>query len=177
MIAMTLTVTIKRRKHYSMKTKREVLASIAALHLSERAASARFGVPRRTLAGWLGLKESILGFQGSEKALARTPGRKPIIPFPGELLTFMKDVRRANRALTTAKMAGYIRSQHPQWLDGYMQDKKSIDKAYASLMRLLCRFAANHGFSRRTPSGLKVRQIFLAFDIMRTQVMLCRNPK
>ncbi|KAK1939002.1 Deoxynucleoside triphosphate triphosphohydrolase SAMHD1 [Phytophthora citrophthora] len=130
------TASTKRRKNYSVKLKR---------HQSLRAASRKFGVPRRTSSDWVKEKENILSFKGLEKTLARTTGIPELIPFSTELVTYMKDIRHTDQPLTTTKMAHYIKTEHLHWIAAYTATKAREDAAYESLLRLM----------RRTPHGLK----------------------
>ncbi|KAG3161856.1 hypothetical protein PC128_g20722 [Phytophthora cactorum] len=153
LIDSTLLHTKKRRKHYSIKQKREALRATAGL--SQRDAASSQVVPRWTLTSWRKKQDAIYSFQGSEKTLSRAPGHREIVPFGKELITFMKDTRRDCRVLTAAIMASYVRDEHPDWLHRYMEDKKNASTAYESLLRLMRRFAYRHGFVQRTPNGLK----------------------
>ncbi|KAK1932284.1 Tigger transposable element-derived protein 6 [Phytophthora citrophthora] len=141
------TASTKRRKHYSVKLKRHILTALDTEQLSLRAASRKFGVPRRSSSDWVKEKENILSFKGSEKTLARTTGTPELIPFSTELVTYMKDIRAAND-----------HQKHPHWIAAYTATKAREDAAYEYLLRLMRRFAYRHGFSRRTPHGLKEKQ-------------------
>ncbi|KAK1938264.1 hypothetical protein P3T76_009414 [Phytophthora citrophthora] len=148
-----VSASIVRRKHYSIHTKHAVILGTEGM--SVRAAAKAFGVLRRTLTDWVAEKENHFAFQGSENTPARTPWRTESIPFSPELLTYMKDQRRADQALTTTRMVQFIRSSYLQWLTEYTENKKDTSTAYDSLFRLLRRFAYRHGFTQRTPHGLK----------------------
>ncbi|OWZ14769.1 hypothetical protein PHMEG_00011698, partial [Phytophthora megakarya] len=112
----------KRRRHYSMKQKRDALVSTEGM--SQRKAASAQGVSRWTLTTWRRRQGDIFAFRGSEKALSRAPGRPEILPFKVELNTFMKDTRRGSRSLTASIMTSYVRDEHASWLDGYVKDKK-----------------------------------------------------
>ncbi|OQR84322.1 hypothetical protein ACHHYP_13526 [Achlya hypogyna] len=86
-----------------------------------------------------------------------TKSKDIAIPFGQELVTFMKDLRREERILTTAKMVTWISSYHAGWLEDYMS-KCTEKAAYNSLLRLLQRFAHRHGFVQRVPCVSKLRQ-------------------
>ncbi|KAG3079098.1 hypothetical protein PC121_g7092 [Phytophthora cactorum] len=145
--------TKKRRKHYSIKQKREALRTTAGLR--QRDAASSQGVPRWTLTSWRKKQDAIYSFQGSEKTLSRAPGRREIVLFGIELITFMKDTRRDCHVLTAAIMASYVRDEHPDWLHRYVEDKKNASTAYESLLRLMRQFAYRYGFVQRTPNALK----------------------
>ncbi|KAL3671513.1 hypothetical protein V7S43_003434 [Phytophthora oleae] len=51
-------------------------------------------------------------------------------------------------------MAQFIKENHSDLLYDYKATKKAISTAYDSLLRLLRRFAYQHGFVQRTPHGL-----------------------
>ncbi|KAK1940063.1 hypothetical protein P3T76_008386 [Phytophthora citrophthora] len=121
----------KRRRHYSSKQKREVLQ--ASEGLSQRKAASSQGVPRWTLTTWIQCKEDIFAFRGSEKVLSRAPGRPEILPFRVELITFMKDTCRGSHPLTASIMASYVRDEHAEWLEDYLNEKKDAAAAYESL--------------------------------------------
>eukprot|EP00644_Phytophthora_capsici_P009260 jgi/Phyca11/107305/e_gw1.13.625.1 len=143
----------KRRKHYSYRTKREVLQKTEGM--SERQAARSQGIPRWTISDWRKKKEEIFAFEVSEKTLSRAPGRPESVPFGMELITYMKDTRRDCLPLTARSMATLVRDSYSTWLLVYVKDKKDASTAYESLRRLLRRFAYRHGFVQRTPSGLK----------------------
>ncbi|KAK1938296.1 hypothetical protein P3T76_009446 [Phytophthora citrophthora] len=121
----------KRRRHYSIKQKREVLQ--ASEGLSQRKAASSQGVPRWTLTTWIQCKEDIFAFRGSEKVLSRAPGRPEILPFCVELITSMKDTRRGSHPLTASIMTSYVRDEHAEWLEDYLNEKKDAATAYESL--------------------------------------------
>ncbi|KAK1929095.1 Tigger transposable element-derived protein 4 [Phytophthora citrophthora] len=95
------TVSTKRRKHYSVKLKRQVLTALEQLSL--RAASRKFGVPRRTASDCVKEKENIFSFKGSEKTMARTTGTPELIPFSTEIVTYTKDIGCTDQPLTTTQ--------------------------------------------------------------------------
>ncbi|KUF90508.1 Drug/Metabolite Transporter (DMT) Superfamily [Phytophthora nicotianae] len=144
---------IARRKLYSFRIKRAVLQGAEGMRV--RAAATQFGIPRQTLSDWIADKENILAYKGSEKTLALTTSRPESIPFSPTLVVFMKDLRRTDQALTTTRMAQFIRENSFDWLTDYTTNKKDTAAAYDSLLHLLRRFAYRHGFVQRTPHGLK----------------------
>ncbi|OQR82274.1 hypothetical protein ACHHYP_20804, partial [Achlya hypogyna] len=95
-------------------------------------------VPRSTFQGWLERKEDYLGLTkcGQRKHLADR-SVDVAIPFGPALLTFMKDVRRDEQILTTARMIAWITAHHKRWLRAYLKAKRS---GYNSLLRLLQRY-------------------------------------
>ncbi|KAG3114343.1 hypothetical protein PI124_g6828 [Phytophthora idaei] len=125
--------------------------------MSEREACRTQGVPRWTLNDWRKSAESIFGYTGSEKTLARTPGRREVIPVGIELITFMNDTRRDSEVLTAKTVASFVHDEYHEWLEGYVEGKKDAVTVYESLLRLLRCFAYRRGFVQRTPSGLKVQ--------------------
>ncbi|KAG6953837.1 hypothetical protein JG687_00012176 [Phytophthora cactorum] len=92
--------------------------------MSEREAARTQGIPRWTLNDWLKTKEEIFAYAGSGKKLSRGSGRREIVPFGIELVTFMKDTRRDCEVLTAKIMAGFVRDQHPDWLQSYLEGKR-----------------------------------------------------
>ncbi|KAG2798755.1 hypothetical protein PC118_g18352 [Phytophthora cactorum] len=153
LIEASLTTGKKRRKHYSMKEKRAVLWAIEGM--SEREAAQTQGILRWTLNDWRKTKEEIFTYSCSEKHLSRGLGRREIVPIGMELVTLMKDTRRDCEVLTAKIMAEFVRDQHPDWLQSYLEGKQDAATSYESLLRLLRRFAYRHGFVQRTSSGLK----------------------
>ncbi|KAG6954652.1 hypothetical protein JG688_00012253 [Phytophthora aleatoria] len=79
------------------------------------------GVPRWTLNDWRKSAESIFGYTGCEKTLARTPGRREVIPVGIELITFMKDTRRDSEVLTAETVASFVHDEYREWLEGYVE--------------------------------------------------------
>ncbi|ETP21286.1 hypothetical protein F441_05141 [Phytophthora nicotianae CJ01A1] len=67
----------------------------------------------------------------------------------------MKDLRRTDQALTTTRIAQFIRENYFDWLTDYTTNKRDTAAAYDSLLHLLRRCAYRHGFVQRTPHGLK----------------------
>ncbi|KAE9086111.1 hypothetical protein PF005_g20817 [Phytophthora fragariae] len=127
-----------------MKKKRAVLRATEGM--SEREADRTQGTPRWTLNDWRKSTDDIFGYKGSEKTLSRIPGRRELVPFGIELITFMKDTRRDSEVLTAKTMASFVRDVYPDWLESYIRGKKDTATAYESLLRLLRRFAYQHGF-------------------------------
>ncbi|KDO31021.1 hypothetical protein SPRG_19567 [Saprolegnia parasitica CBS 223.65] len=83
-------------------------------------------------------------------------GRKEIIPFANELLTYMKDLRRSRRCLAVAIMVEYIKEHQTAWLDKYENEYK--DKTIANLTRLCSRFATRHCFVRKSITTAKMSE-------------------
>jgi transposase-like protein len=86
----------QHRRRYTIAYKREAI-QLAEI-VSEEIVSARLGISRWTLRGWIANATAIMTHQG----LARRPtvggqGRHEMIPFSQDLVTHMKDVRREER--------------------------------------------------------------------------------
>ena len=108
----------KRRKR---KLKRDELRAVEGL--SQREAVRQQVVPRWTLNDWRRAKDSVTSYPRSENRVSRGPGRRGIIPFGGELVTFMKDTRRDCEVLTAKVMAGFVPDVYPEWLGFYTEAK------------------------------------------------------
>ncbi|KAG3108208.1 hypothetical protein PI124_g12450 [Phytophthora idaei] len=80
--------------------------------MSKREASSTQGIPRWILNDWRKFAESIFGYTESEKTLARTPGRREVIPFGIEVNTSMKGSRRDSEVLTAKTMASFVRDEY-----------------------------------------------------------------
>ncbi|KAG6945183.1 hypothetical protein JG687_00017436, partial [Phytophthora cactorum] len=103
------------RKHHTIKAKRDAKREVEGL--SQREAVRQQGFPRWTLNDWRKGKEGIRSYTGSEKKLSRGQGRRKIVPFGNELVTFMKDICSDCEVLTATVMACFVHDQHPEWLD------------------------------------------------------------
>ncbi|KAG3119769.1 hypothetical protein PI125_g1757 [Phytophthora idaei] len=123
LIDSTLLHTEKRRKHYSIKQTREALRATAGL--SQRDAASSQSVPRWTLTSWRKTQNAIYYFQGSEKTLSRAPGRREIVPFGIEPITFMKDTRRDCHVLTAASWPATIVTSTPTGCIGTWRTRKT----------------------------------------------------
>ncbi|KAG6945606.1 hypothetical protein JG688_00016477 [Phytophthora aleatoria] len=141
--------------------KRAVLRAIEGM--SERVASRTQGIPRWTLNDGRKSAESIFSYTGSEMTLARTPGRREVIPFGIELITSMKTTRRDSEVLTAKTMASFVRDEYHEWLEGYVEGQNDTVIAFESLLRC---FAYRHGFVQRTRSGLRVKVLFKLFLLL-----------
>ncbi|ETV73526.1 hypothetical protein H257_11650 [Aphanomyces astaci] len=67
----------------------------------------------------------------------------------------MIKVRDAERAVTCRHLVNYLKRNHKDWLDEYLAVKPY---GYKSLLKLLQRFCARHGFSRQKPAKAKRNQ-------------------
>ncbi|KAG6965307.1 hypothetical protein JG688_00007298 [Phytophthora aleatoria] len=108
--------------------------------MSEREASRTQGISRWTLNDWRKSAESLFSYTGSEKTLARTPGRHEVIPFGIDLITFMKDTRRDSEVLTAETMASFVWDEYHDCLEGYAECKDTVT-AYELLLRRAWRIA------------------------------------
>ncbi|RQM31164.1 hypothetical protein B5M09_013627 [Aphanomyces astaci] len=103
------------------------------------------GYSESSVPEWIRDKPSLLGFQGSKtrKKNARPNGAKPIIPDSADLVTYLKDLRRDEKAVTSSQTMQFLRAGHMAWIQDYMATRAS---GYNSLLRLLQKFADRHGF-------------------------------
>ncbi|RHY03048.1 hypothetical protein DYB25_009870 [Aphanomyces astaci] len=125
---------------------------IDVVRLAERTtvrhAAVTTGYSESSVREWIRDKPSLLGFQGSKtrKKNARPTGAKPIIPDSADLVTYLKDLHREEKAVTSSHMMQFLRAGHMAWIQDYMATRAS---GYNSLLRLLQKFADRHGFSKQ----------------------------
>ncbi|OQR87762.1 hypothetical protein ACHHYP_20350 [Achlya hypogyna] len=144
----------RTRNSYTLRKKIEVLDGFHRAGLSVTAFHEANGIPESTLKTWLAIELSLrsLGVALSRRR-RHGGGRPPSIPFSQGLLTYIKDLCRASRAVTVSRLIEFIKPEEPEWLQNYV-----ATKAPDSLMRLLREFIYRHGFSRKRATSKKLAE-------------------
>lgn len=95
-----------RKEHLcSYKISEKVTAIKVARDIGVRRAEIECKVPRRTLRDWVDKDTQHEEFTGNKKNTALGgQGRKEMVPFAQELVTFMKDRRRNDKVDTNSKV-------------------------------------------------------------------------
>ncbi|RHY27808.1 hypothetical protein DYB32_006513 [Aphanomyces invadans] len=123
---------------------------------STRDLQAATGIPKSNLARWAKQSGKLQSFDGSGKWFNLDgAGRPKEIPDTAALKAFMVKLREAERAVNCTHLVNYLKRYHSDWLSAYLRNKT---KGYQSLLKLLQRFCARHGFSRQKPSRSKTTQ-------------------
>ena len=147
----------KRRRFYTIATKVKAIKLLMA-GISSYQVSRDYNIPRWTLRTWKSKVSQYMSYTGSKKkkCIAKR-GRTPILPNPHELVTYMKDIRREEKALCTSHIINYLKIHCKNWLTKYLAEKNARSKSN-SLYRLIQRFCHRHGFSRQRLTRRKITQ-------------------
>ncbi|KAH9110046.1 hypothetical protein AeMF1_015036 [Aphanomyces euteiches] len=126
---------------------------------SVREAARITGWNESSLREWIRDIDKLKNFKGSKARKKNTSncGAKPIIPDSYELAVYVRDLRREEKAVTTAHLINYLRVNHNTWLQDYV----TRSSGYKSLLRLLQNFAHRHDFTRQRICRQKKTQIDL----------------
>ncbi|CAK4691930.1 unnamed protein product, partial [Aphanomyces euteiches] len=113
---------------------------------SVREAARITGWNESSLREWIRDIDKLKNFKGSKARKKNTGncGAKPIIPDSYELAVYVRDLRREEKAVTTAHLINYLRVNHNTWHQDYVTTRSS---GYKSLLRLLQNFAHRHDFT------------------------------
>ncbi|KAH9181619.1 hypothetical protein AeNC1_016405, partial [Aphanomyces euteiches] len=71
---------------------------------------------------------------------------------------YLKDLRRQEQEISMLHMVAYVQYTQPAWYANYMDNKRSAERGFDSLVHLLRAFCRRHGFSHRTACPSKLRQ-------------------
>ncbi|KAF0720579.1 Aste57867_219 [Aphanomyces stellatus] len=133
-----------------------MLVLFESLDISEHKFSATHGISRSTWYGWMQTSDKIKASKRNKKRpTLGGQGKKPIIPFTNELVSFMKGVRREEHILTSMHMVTFMKTYHREWLENYTADKGD---PYKRLLELCQAFAHRHRFAHRVPCHSKMVQ-------------------
>ncbi|RHZ15673.1 hypothetical protein DYB37_012412 [Aphanomyces astaci] len=113
-------------------------------------------IPKSNLSRWKRQTQSHVNFEGNKKRFHLDgAGRSTELPCSDALEEFMIKLRDAERAVTCTHLVNYLKRNQKDWLDEYLAVKTC---GYKSLLQLLQRFCARHGFSRQKPAKAKRSQ-------------------
>ncbi|RHY67047.1 hypothetical protein DYB38_010291 [Aphanomyces astaci] len=127
---------------------------------STRELEAMTGIPRSNLSRWGQQADLLMSFDGNKKRFNLEGAGRPVeLPCEDGLEILMHKLRDAERAVTCTHLINYLKRHHKEWLAGYHASRRS---GYKSLLRLLQRFCARHGFTRQKPAKAKKSQVGLA---------------
>ncbi|RHY44148.1 hypothetical protein DYB34_011363 [Aphanomyces astaci] len=118
-------------------------AVVTAQATGVREAARQLGYAERTIRLWVQEQSKLASFEGSKTRKKNTGncGAKPILPAAHALVTYMKDLRRHELAVTSSHIMRLLREDNMEWIVNYMTTRK---EGYKSLLRLLQRFADRH---------------------------------
>ncbi|RHY90180.1 hypothetical protein DYB37_012834 [Aphanomyces astaci] len=137
--------SIKRRIRPSIAQKLNAIA--VAERTTVREAASTLGFPEGYIPSWMANQAKLKRCR-DVKATKQNTGKSGairIIPDVHGLVTYMKDLRRQEMAVTSSHMLQYLRVDQLDWIEHYMRSRRS---GYHSL-RLLQHFAERHGFWRQ----------------------------
>uniref|UniRef100_H3GSY7 HTH psq-type domain-containing protein n=1 Tax=Phytophthora ramorum TaxID=164328 RepID=H3GSY7_PHYRM len=134
---MSGTRTPRKQRAYSVREKRAAVRRIEEVGVEEVARE--ISCARGTVHGWWKQADKLFSFTGAATSKTlKGQGRKEMFPAVPALVTFMKDKRREEKALTTRGMMEYMWQIDAAWIDNYMVGKKS---GLLALQRLVQRLA------------------------------------
>ncbi|OQR86450.1 hypothetical protein ACHHYP_20484 [Achlya hypogyna] len=122
----TTLIAKRRTAHYFVRDRQALLQKFLTLVNTSATKFAKSeNVPPSTFRGWLARKEEYLDARkvGRRKQIG-TSSADVVIPFGVQLVNFMKDVRREEQILTTARMIAWISVHRKTWLHEYLYGKK-----------------------------------------------------
>ncbi|RHY52047.1 hypothetical protein DYB34_010474 [Aphanomyces astaci] len=148
----------KPRRRYSQATKRDMILKLRTS--STRDLAADTGIPKSNLSRWRQQTTMIHSFDGNKKRFNLDgAGRPEELPGSASLEAYMTKLRGEERAVTCTHLINFLKRNHRDWLDQYLAASAS---SYKSLLKLLQRFCARHGFTRKKPAKTKLTQGDLA---------------
>ncbi|RHY39337.1 hypothetical protein DYB30_010406 [Aphanomyces astaci] len=123
-------------------------AVVTAQATGVREAARQLGYAERAVRLWVQEQSKLASFEGSKTRKKNTGncGAKPILPAAHALVTYMKDLRRHELAVTSSHFMQFLREDNMEWIVNYMVTRK---EGYKSLLRLMQRFADRHGFPKQ----------------------------
>ncbi|RHY48077.1 hypothetical protein DYB30_012031 [Aphanomyces astaci] len=148
----------KPRRRYSQATKRDMILKLRTS--STRDLAADTGIPKSNLSRWRQQTTMIHSFDGNKKRFNLDgAGRPEELPGSASLEAYMTKLRGEERAVTCTHLINFLKRNHRDWLYQYLAASAS---SYKSLLKLLQRFCARHGFTRKKPAKTKLTQGDLA---------------
>uniref|UniRef100_H3GT21 DDE-1 domain-containing protein n=1 Tax=Phytophthora ramorum TaxID=164328 RepID=H3GT21_PHYRM len=142
-----------RRKQNSYTVKEKQVCVLLARDVGVEEAARVLGYPRGSVFTWNKQAESLLDFRGPKTSKTlKGQGRKEIFPSVSAVVTFMKDVRRDEKVLSTNAIIDRMCAEDPEWVTEYIASRKC---GVLALERLCQRLANRHGFSSQKPQSAK----------------------
>uniref|UniRef100_H3GFR6 HTH psq-type domain-containing protein n=1 Tax=Phytophthora ramorum TaxID=164328 RepID=H3GFR6_PHYRM len=142
-----------RRKQNSYTVKEKQVGVLLARDVGVEKTARVLGYPRGSVFTWNKQAESLLDFRGPKTSKTlKGQGRKEIFPSVYAVFTFMKDVRRDEKVLSTNAIIDRMCAEDPEWVTEYIASRKC---GVLALERLRQRLANRHGFSSQKPQGAK----------------------
>ncbi|EGZ07517.1 hypothetical protein PHYSODRAFT_528766 [Phytophthora sojae] len=135
----------KKQKSYTVREKREAVRLVEDVGVEEAARDLQLA--RGTVHGWWKQAEKLF----SSKSL-KGQGRREVFPDIPAVVTFMKDVRREEKALTTRGIMSFMWAIETEWVEDYLQRKRS---GILALERMVERLAIRHDFTSQKPQTAK----------------------
>ncbi|KAF0714451.1 hypothetical protein As57867_003852, partial [Aphanomyces stellatus] len=141
----------KPRRRYTHAVKRDMIIKLQTS--STRELEDETGIPKSNLSLWMKQAPHLLGFGGPMRRF--NLGGPEEIPDTMALEAYMHKLRTAERAVTCTHLVNFLKRNHQRWLEDYLATKNC---GYQSLLKLLQRFCARHGFTRQKPAKTKRTQ-------------------
>ncbi|EGZ09332.1 hypothetical protein PHYSODRAFT_525315, partial [Phytophthora sojae] len=140
-----------KQKSYTVREKREAVRLVEDVGVEE--AARELQLARGTVHGWWKQAEKLFSFTGhSTSKSLKGQGRREVFPDILAVVTFMKDVQREEKALTTRGIMSFMWAIETEWVEDYLQRKRSGIQA---LERVVERLAVRHGFTSQKPQTAK----------------------
>eukprot|EP00644_Phytophthora_capsici_P006698 jgi/Phyca11/103745/e_gw1.8.838.1 len=131
----------QKQKSYTVREKREAVLRMSAVGVEK--AARELNVARGTEHGWWKQADELLLFTGhaTSKTL-KGQGRKGKFPDVPSVVTYMKDMRRKEQALTTKGMMEFMYQIETDWVETFLE--KNASELLA--LQRLCERLANRYF-------------------------------
>ncbi|KAG2817195.1 hypothetical protein PC112_g13169 [Phytophthora cactorum] len=134
--------------------KEKQVAVLLVQDVSVEEAARILGYPRSSVSSWSKQAEKLLEFKGPKTSKTlKGQGRKELFPGVAAIVTYMKDVRRDEKLLSTIAIIDRMWAENPQWVAENISSRKS---GVLALECLCQRLANRHGFTSQKPQGAKI---------------------
>ncbi|KAE9228138.1 hypothetical protein PF004_g11154 [Phytophthora fragariae] len=112
----------KKQRSFTVREKRGAVRRMREIGVEEVAHELRCA--RGTANGWWQQAETLFSFTGhATSKTMKGQGRKVLFPHVPAVVTYMKDVRRDEKALTTRGIMEFMLQIEPAWVASYMQTR------------------------------------------------------
>ncbi|KAG2788636.1 hypothetical protein PC129_g23648 [Phytophthora cactorum] len=114
----------RKQRTYTVKEKQVAVLLVQDVGVEEDVRI--LGYPRSSVSSWSKQADKLLDFKGPKTSKTRKrQGRKELFPGVAAIVTYMKDVRRDEKLLSTVAIIDRMRAEDPQWVAKYISSRKS----------------------------------------------------
>ncbi|KAG3172518.1 hypothetical protein PC128_g18513 [Phytophthora cactorum] len=114
----------RKQRTYTVKEKQVAVLLVQDVGVEEDVRI--LGYPRSSVSSWSKQADKLLDFKGPKTSKTRKrQGRKELFHGVAAIVTYMKDVRRDEKLLSTVAIIDRMRAEDPQWVAKYISSQKS----------------------------------------------------